>query len=69
MRRLEVENTLAKNISSAGENAAYDAACKRLLANKIILAWIMKSCVEEYRDCSIQDIAGKYICGAGDGRT
>lgn len=60
---MEVENILAKNISSAGEKAAYDAACKRLLANKIILAWIMKSCVEEYRDCSILDIAEKYIEG------
>lgn len=60
---MEVENTLAKNINSAGENAAYDVACKRLLANKIILAWIMKSCVEEYRDCSISDIAEKYIEG------
>ena len=45
-----VENTLAKNITAAGDKAAYDAACKRLLANKVILAWIMKSCLEEYRD-------------------
>lgn len=43
--------------------SSIDAACKRLLANKIILAWIMKSCVEEYRDCTIQDIAEKYIEG------
>lgn len=30
---MEVENTLAKNITAAGEKAAYDAACKKLLAN------------------------------------
>ena len=60
---MEIENTLAKNITAAGEKAAYDAACKRLLANKIILAWIMKSCLEEYKTHSINEIAGKYIEG------
>lgn len=60
---MRVESTLAKMISTAGEKAAYDNACKRLLANKIILAWIMKSCLEEYRDCGISEIASKYIEG------
>ena len=60
---MEVETTLAKGIETAGENARYDAACKRLLSEKSILAWIMKSCLEEYRDCSISDIVEKYIEG------
>ena len=60
---MKTESTLAKMISTAGEKAAYDRACKRLLANKIILAWIMKSCLEEYRDCEISEIALKYIEG------
>ena len=60
---MEVEDILAKNITAAGDKAAYDAACKRLLANKIILAWIMKSCLEEYKDCDINEIAEKYIEG------
>lgn len=60
---MEIENTLAKNITAAGEKAAYDAACKRLLANKVILAWIMKSCLEEYKAYSINEIAEKYIEG------
>ena len=60
---MKTESTLAKMISTAGEKAAYDRACKRLLANKIILAWIMKSCLEEYRDCKISEIASKYIEG------
>ena len=60
---MTTESTLAKMISTAGEKAAYDRACKRLLANKIILAWIMKSCLEEYRDCEISEIASKYIEG------
>ncbi len=61
---MEIENILAKNITAAGEKAAYDAACKRLLANKIILAWIMKSCLEEYTDCNVNEIAEKYIEGS-----
>lgn len=60
---MKAESTLAKMISTAGEKAAYDRACKRLLANKIILAWIMKSCLEEYRDCEISEIASRYIEG------
>lgn len=60
---METENILARNIDAAGERAAYDASCKRLLANKIILAWIMKSCIEEYRELDVDEIAGKYIEG------
>ncbi len=60
---MEIENILAKNITATGEKAAYDAACKRLLANKVILAWIMKSCLEEYKTHSISEIAEKYIEG------
>ena len=58
-----MENILAKNIDAAGDKAAYDAACKRLLANKTILAWIMKSCLEEYRESDVNEIAEKYIEG------
>lgn len=58
---MEYESALARYISGVGDNAALDAVCKRLLANKSILAWILKDCVEEYRDCDMQDIAEKYI--------
>lgn len=60
---MKSETTLSKMISTAGEKAAYDNACKRLLSNKETLAWIMKSCLSEYRDCSIQQIAYEYIEG------
>lgn len=60
---METESILARNIDAAGERSAYDASCKRLLANKIILAWIMKSCIEEYRELDVDEIAGKYIEG------
>lgn len=60
---MEVENTLAKRIATAGVNASYDNYCKRLLANKQILAGILRTCVTEFRDCSIKDIEEKYIEG------
>ena len=62
--RMKVENILAKNITAAGDRADYDAACKRLLANKVILAWIMKSCLEEFRDFAVDEIADHYIEGS-----
>lgn len=52
---------LAKRIQTAGIHASYDEACKRLLANKQILSWVLQTCVEEFSDCSIQDIEEKYI--------
>ena len=41
----------------------YDAACKRLLGQKIILAQILKSCVKEFAEYSTKDIADIYIEG------
>jgi len=60
---LEVETTIAEDIRITDKNAQLDAACKRLLAIKIILAWIMKSCLEEYCDFDVNEIAEKYIEG------
>lgn len=63
VEKQELENVLARTLTLAEEKAKLDAACKRLLANKIILAWVMKHSMEEYRNCSIEDIAEKYIEG------
>ena len=60
---MEVETTLAKNIRIADDKAKYDEACKRLLAEKMILAWIMKSCLEEYKEYDVKEIAERYIEG------
>ena len=57
---MNADTTIAKNIHAAGEKAGYDAACKRLLSERIILAWIMKNCLEEYRDCDVDEIAKIY---------
>ena len=58
-----METTISKSIRSADDRANYDAACKRLLSEKIILAWIVKSCLEEFRDYDVKDIASRYIEG------
>ena len=39
------ETTVAESIRIVDQKAAYDAACKRVLAEKIILAWVMKHCL------------------------
>ena len=56
------DTSLYKSIASADEQA-YDVQVKKLFSHKEILARIMKECVEEYKDCSIDDIANKYIEG------
>ena len=61
---MKAKSTLAKNIEVADDNeVSLDRACKKLLANKSILAWIKKTCVEEYEECSTQEIERKYIEG------
>ena len=51
------------DIYLAGKNPEYDAAAKKLLSSKKILAWILKYCVEEFKDSSIVDIRDRYIIG------
>ncbi len=60
---MQKDNRFARIISQTEAKAEYDAACKRLLANKVILAWIMKSCLEEYQNCDVEEIIEKYIQG------
>ena len=60
---MEINTPLAEDIHATDQNAQYDAACKKLLSQKIILAWIMKSCLDEYRNCDVKEIAEKYIEG------
>lgn len=57
------ETYLAHTISQTEYEARYDKAAKKLLANKLVLAHILKGCVAEYSGCNILDIAGKYIEG------
>ena len=60
---MDEETTVAQALHVTDASAGYDAACKRVLSEKAILARIMKSCLEEYKDCDVNDIAERYIEG------
>ena len=60
---MDGETTISQGLRVTDDSASYDAACKRVLSEKSILARIMKSCLEEYKDCDINDIAERYIEG------
>ena len=58
---MDEKTTMAQGLHSTDDSAGYDAACKRVLSEKAILARIMKACLAEYRDCPVRDIEEKYI--------
>ena len=60
---MDGETTIAQGLHVTDDSAGYDAACKRVLSEKAILARIMKACLVEYQDCDVNDIAEKYIEG------
>ena len=45
---MEQKTTLSQSIDIVQQKAQYDEACKKVLAEKIILAWIMKHTMKEY---------------------
>lgn len=50
------ETLLAADLRILEKQNQYDAAVKRLLANKEILARILNGCVQEYQECSVEEI-------------
>ena len=57
------QTTLSQSIGAAEYQKQYDAVCKKILAEKIILAWIMKYTMKEYRTYEVQEIVKKFIIG------
>lgn len=57
-----MNNALSNTLISNENHENLDAACKAVLAEKQILAWILKGCAEEYAECSIEEIVD-YIDG------
>lgn len=51
-----MRNELAGDISLAAGKSQYDAQCKRVLANRVILAWILEYTVKEFENMSIPQI-------------
>ncbi len=57
----KTDTTLAQALMITDQQAQYDAACKRLLAEKSILARILKACIPEFKEVDPEEIARKYI--------
>lgn len=51
-----MENSLARELSGADVNVQYDAQVKKVLSEKIILAWILKSVTSEFTEMPIEKI-------------
>ena len=51
-----MKNELAGDLSRAESKNQYDEKVKRVLSNKIILAWILKYATEEFADMSVDEI-------------
>ena len=51
---MKEQTVLASAISTADQEAQYDDCVKKLLSEKIILAWILKECTDEFKDFPIQ---------------
>ena len=62
----DVQTGLADSIDISESKAKLDAVAKRLIRHKVILAEIMKACVEEFKDCDVKTIVDQ--CFVGDVR-
>ena len=53
---MEIKTQLSNALEIAGDRAKYDAAVKKILANKEVLAWILKYSATEFKTASINEI-------------
>ena len=60
---MEQKTTLSQSLDIIATKAKYDEACKKVLAEKIILAWIMKHTMKEYADYYVREIVERFIVG------
>ena len=60
-----VPSEIAQNLKVADENAAfkYDESARNIVAQKSVLAYILKSALDEYAAYTVQEIAEKFIEG------
>lgn len=58
-----MQSKIAKIIDTTQQETQYDSCVKRILSEKIILAWILKECVDEFKPYSIQRIMRDCIEG------
>ena len=60
---MAVQSAIFETIDTADQEAQYDTCVKRLLSEKIILAWILKECVSEFERYSVPQIMKDCIEG------
>ena len=61
---MEVNTLLVEDIRITDQITQYDAACKQLLSDENILAWSMKSCLDEMIQLVINvEAQGKFNTG------
>ena len=56
-----MESEIAQTLDVSGETAEYDASAKKLVAQKSILAYILKSTMDEFSDVPVKTIAEELI--------
>lgn len=55
--RNDTNNSIADALVIASDKVKYDANVRNILANKSILAWILKFATDEFKGCDIEEIA------------
>ena len=62
---VQVPSEIAQNLKVADENATfqYDESARNLVAQKSVLAYILKSALDEYAAYTVQEIAERFIEG------
>lgn len=63
MQNQQAASHIALSIDTYNDIVRYDAAAKNLFKNKKVLAYILKYCAVEFKDCSLEDIEKLYIEG------
>ena len=60
------ETDMAQTIDMASDKARYDECAKKLLSYKAVIAWILKSCVKEFSQYSIEFIMEHCLKGKAE---
>lgn len=60
---MEVETSVARGVQATGDMAHYDAACKRVLSERQVLAYILHDFMREYESLSREQIANEFLEG------
>ena len=63
IRLTKQQTGLAETLDMVAEKAKCDHCAKKILAFKAVSAWIVKDCVKEFSDCSVDYISEHCLSG------